>query len=98
MKYEIMFIVRPDLEDAKIKEVVAELEGILTNNKAKIIASREIGQKKLAYEIKKYKSGYYFVYRVLANETIAVDEFNRLALLNENIIRHMIIKLEEEKR
>ena len=55
----------------------------------------ELGEKKLAYPIKKEINGYYFVMQVEANHK-AVSEFNRKALLDERVLRHLIIKLDEE--
>ncbi len=98
MNYEIMFIVKPALEENELKLVVTDFEQILTNNKAKIISSKEMGQQSLAYEIKKHKSGYYFLYEVELNDSKKLKEINRLILLNENIIRFMIVKKEKEKR
>jgi small subunit ribosomal protein S6 len=94
MKYEIMFIARPDLEESTLKEIVKEFEKTLTSNGAKILTSKAVGQRNLAYEIKKYRHGYYFLYEIEANKIDAINEFDRLALLSENIIRHMIIKLD----
>lgn len=94
MSYEILFIVRPDLEEKAIKEVASNLEKILVDNKAKVLSSKELGQKELAYEIKNHKSGYYFLINV-ESEINAINEFDRLALINENVIRHMIIKLDK---
>ena len=93
MKYEIMFIVRPNLEESALKEVVKTFENVLTKNGAKIESSKDMGQKELAYEIKDHKSGYYFLYDVSTNDDKAEKEFDRLANLSEDIIRHMIIKL-----
>lgn len=98
MKYEIMFIVKPALEENELKSVIGDFEQILTKNKAKIISSKEMGQKALAYEIKKYKSGYYFLYQIELNDGKMLKEINRLILLNENIIRFLIIKQKKEKR
>lgn len=94
-KYEIMFIVKPDLEEAKIKEVAASMKKNLEDNGAKVIDQKDMGQRELAYEIKKYKTGYYFLFVVEANNNQATSEFDRLALINEDIIRHLIIKVEE---
>lgn len=94
MKYEIMFIVRPDMEETNLKEVVASFENVLTSNNAKILNSKNLGQRELAYEIKKHKRGFYYVYQIEAPVN-ALNEFDRLALLSEDIIRHMIIKLED---
>ncbi len=93
--YEIMFIVRPTLGEEEVKAVVKNFEDILTNNGAKITDSKEMGQRELAYEIKKFKSGYYFVYELEANDDKAIKEFDRLALISNDIIRHLITKIEK---
>ena len=93
MKYEIMYIVRPNVEDSELKGIVKNFEEVLTKNGAKIESSKEMGQRELAYEIKKFKSGYYYLYEISSKDDKAEKEFNRLANLSEDIIRHMIIKL-----
>ena len=62
MKYEIMYIVRPNVEESELKGIVKNFEEVLTKNGAKIESSKEMGQRELAYEIKKFKSGYYYLY------------------------------------
>lgn len=93
--YEIMFIVRPTLSEDEIKKVVENFSGILTSNGAKVTEIKEMGQRELAYEIKKFKSGYYFVFEVEANDDKATKEFDRLALISNDIIRHLITKIEK---
>ncbi len=93
MKYEIMYIVRPNVEESELKGIVKNFEEVLTKNGAKIDSSKEMGQRELAYEIKKFKSGYYYLYEISSKDDKAEKEFNRLANLSEDIIRHMIIKL-----
>ena len=94
MKYEILFIVRPDLEESAIKATFKKFEEVLTSNGAKVLSSKEMGQKELAYEIKKHKSGYYFLINV-ESDFNAINEFDRLATISEEIIRHIIIKLDK---
>lgn len=93
MKYEILFIVRPDLEENAIKDVYKKFETVLVDNGAKVLSSKELGQKELAYEIKNHKSGYYFLINVESNSE-AIDEFNRVSLISEEVIRHLVIKLD----
>ena len=93
--YEIMFIVRPDMEEEAVKNTVKSFEKILTDHKAKITLSKELGQKEFAYEIKKFKSGYYFLYNIEANDDSAIREFDRVARLDENVIRHLVINLDK---
>lgn len=94
-KYEIMFIVKTTLEESVVKSTVESLTSIITDMKGKVESSKDMGQRELAYPIKKEISGFYYVLTVEAShETIA--EFDRKARLNENILRHQIIKLDEE--
>ena len=92
--YEIMFIVKPDLEEAAIKKEAENLKKVLTDAKCKINEEKAMGQKELAYEINKYKNGYYFLYVVEATKE-AVAEFDRLARINENILRHLVIRVDD---
>lgn len=93
-KYEIMFIVRADLEDKQVSEVATSFENVLKEYKSKVEV-KEMGQKKLAYEIKKQKNGYYFLFTVEAPAD-AIKEFSRKAEIDENILRHMVVRLDEE--
>lgn len=91
--YEIMFIVKTTIGEDEVKATSKKFQDVLTNDGAKIVDFNEMGQRELAYEIKKFKSGYYFLYEISCNDNKAQKEFNRLANLSEDIIRHMIIKL-----
>lgn len=97
--YEIMFIVRPTLGEDEIKNVASSFQKTLESNGAKVTSVDAWGQKTLAYEIKigrnTYKSGYYFVVNVESNDDKAVKEFDRLALISQDIIRHLIINKED---
>ena len=90
--YEISFIVRPDLEKDAVEKLANSYEKVLVDNKAKVLSSKELGQKELAYTIKSQKTGYYYLINAEANDA-AIKEFDRLATLDENILRHIIIKL-----
>ena len=97
--YEIMFIVRPTLAEDEIKKVASNFQKTLETNGAKVTGVDAWGQKSLAYDIKLgnnvYKSGYYFVVNIEASDDKAINEFNRLALISQDIIRHLIIKKED---
>ena len=93
-KYEIMFIVKADIAEEEVANVVKSFEKVLTDMGGKILSSKDLGQKKLAYEIEKQVRGYYHLLNVEC-ESKAVKEFDRKALIDEKILRHLIIK--EEK-
>ena len=94
-KYEIMFIVRPTLSEDEIKKVAKEFEIVLTTNGATVTDVKEMGQRELAYEIKDFKNGYYYVITLEASDDKAINEFDRLALISGDMIRHLITKLED---
>ena len=93
-KYEIMFILKSNEEEA-IKSQVSELKSIITDMKGEIESEKEMGNRKLAYPIKKELNGYYYVMVVNANNE-AVAEFDRKSRISENVLRHLIIRLDEE--
>ena len=94
-KYEIMFIVKTTIEESAVKTIAESLETVITSMGGNILESKELGNKKLAYPINKELTGYYFVIDFEANNEI-VSELDRKAKINENVIRYMIIRTDEE--
>lgn len=93
-KYEIMYIIRPNIEDEAKKALTERFSGILSDNGAEISDAKEWGKRRLAYEINDFRDGYYQLVKVNA-EPAAVEEFSRLAKISEDIIRHIVIREEE---
>ncbi|MCZ0754744.1 30S ribosomal protein S6 [Anoxybacillus sp. J5B_2022] len=93
-KYEIMYIIRPNIDDEGRKAVVERFNNILTENGAEITSVKEWGKRRLAYEIKDFRDGYYMIVNVMSQPK-AVQEFDRLAKISEDIIRHIVVKEEE---
>ncbi|CCY78861.1 30S ribosomal protein S6 [Mycoplasma sp. CAG:877] len=93
-KYEVMFIVRPDMEEAEIKKTADDMKKVLADNGAKFLEEKSLGQKELAYEINKFKTGYYYLFVVEA-ESKATKEFDRVARINESLLRHLVVKVED---
>ena len=92
-KYEIMYIIRPTVEDEDKKALVERFNEVLTTNGAEIIESKDWGKRRLAYEIDDLREGFYQLVTLNAGNE-ALDEFKRLANINESIIRHMAIRLD----
>lgn len=93
--YEIMYIVRPDIEEEARQALIERFNTILTDNGATIDKVDEIGSRRLAYEINDYRDGYYVVINFNSDDK-AVNEFDRLAKFSDDIIRHMAIRAEEK--
>ena len=97
--YEIMFIVKPTLSEEDIKKAADNFKSVIEDNGSKVTGVDAWGQKTLAYDMKKgsevFKSGYYYVYQVEARDDKAIKEFDRLAGISSDIIRHLIIRIED---
>ena len=90
-KYEIMYILRADLDEAQRKEVMDKLAKILTDNGGKVEETSEaMGLRELAYPIKEQSKGYYVVLKV-SMDNKAINEFNRLVRINPSVLRHLIV-------
>ncbi|MGN1338623.1 MAG: 30S ribosomal protein S6 [Candidatus Coprovivens sp.] len=93
--YEMMFIVKATMAAEEVKATAEAIKKIVTDEKGKVVEFKELGEKKLAYSIKHEISGYYYVMTFEASKETQA-EINRKANLDENILRHLIIKLDEE--
>ena len=91
--YELMFVVKPTLEEEATKNVLENIKKILIDQKAKILSEKNMGRRELAYEVKGFKNGSYFLITVEAKPA-AVKEFDRIANINEDIIRHSVVKVD----
>ena len=91
--YELMFVVKPTLDEEATLNVLANMKKILEDQKAKIVSEKNMGRRELAYEVKGFKNGNYFLLVIEANSE-AVKEFDRVANINEDIIRHIVVKVD----
>jgi small subunit ribosomal protein S6 len=90
-KYEIMFIVKPDVEEDARNSIIEGFKAVLTADNGTVDNVNEWGLRDFAYEIKHYKKGYYVV--VDATTSAAnIAEFERLSRINANVIRHLTIR------
>ena len=88
-KYEIMYILVPTLDDESRKNEIAKLHGILAEQKCQVKDVKEWGVRDFAYPMKKLNKGYYVVIKVSA-EPAGLEEFSRLAKLDNNVVRFLI--------
>lgn len=94
-KYEIMFIVRPTLSEDEKKSVISKFVKILTDNKATITNEKDMGQRELAYEIKDFKTGFYYLVNLESEDDSAISEFDRQAKNTQDVVRHLITRIDD---
>lgn len=92
-KYEVMFIVKPAEEEA-VEAVFAKFEALIQNNGGTIDKIDRWGKRRLAYEIKDFNEGIYFIVYFTAMPAV-VAELDRVMKITDEILRHMVVKHEE---
>jgi len=94
-RYEIMIILSGKLTEDNLRSLNSKCQKLILGKEGKLVKKEEWGKKNFAYEIKKEKSGYYFIYYVeTTSENIL--ELNRIYRITPEIIRIMVIKHEDK--
>ena len=94
--YELLYIVNPNLEDDKAKGIIDEIGGEIGKYKVSIINHHLWGKKRLAYPIKNNKYGIYILLQFGAEQFDFLKDFERFLVLNKSVIRHQVVRLDEE--
>lgn len=94
--YEVLFILKPTLTEEELKVQVDFVKEVITKNGGEVASVIEMGARKLAYKIKKYERGVYYVVYFTAPASL-IAELTRNIRYNENIIRFLTVKYENKK-
>ncbi|KRN28620.1 hypothetical protein IV38_GL000821 [Lactobacillus selangorensis] len=96
-RYEITYIIAPNIDEASKTALVERYDKILTDNGATLIDSKDWQKRRLAYEINHYREGLYHITNVVVDDKAkeAVKEFDRLSKIDDSVLRHMIVKRED---
>ena len=89
-KYEVLYIIRTDLEEEAIKAVVEKFSGIITANGGTIEKCDEWGKRRLAYPINDMNEGYYVLFDLECVPSFPA-ELDRVVKITEGIMRSIII-------
>lgn len=93
-KYETIFIINPEVAEEGIKTLIQKFSDLI-NNDGKVLEVNEMGKKKLAYEIKKNKEGYYVVINFESNPEL-IKELERVYRITDDVIKFLTIRKDEE--
>ncbi|MBO4218151.1 MAG: 30S ribosomal protein S6 [Erysipelotrichaceae bacterium] len=94
-KYEIMYILNSSLEEEARQELMETLHNIIVNDGGSVDKVDDWGMKEFAYRIEDMTKGYYVVINVTA-EPDAIKEFDRICRINNNVVRTMIVNLDNK--
>jgi small subunit ribosomal protein S6 len=92
-RYEVIAIATSDLPDDDITTLIDRIQKIITKRKGLIVKIDKWGKRRLAYEIKKQKDGYYFFIDLVGDGPI-IDEIERNYKIDDRILKFITIKKE----
>ncbi len=95
--YEAMVVINPDLTEEECDELLTSLHQNIENAGGRVLSSARWRKRRLAYPIKKFNEGYYGIFEFLTNKSL-LSEFDYLLRYNSNILRYLIIGVDERKR
>jgi small subunit ribosomal protein S6 len=95
--YEIMFIVNPNATEDEVDKINAQVENIVTSGGGQIQKIEKMGKRRLAYDIDKFREGFYVLFAIGANGDIVKEAERRLRVMDP-VIRYITVRIDEEVR
>ena len=92
-KYESIIIVNPNVDEAGLKALEEKFTGLINEN-GKVESVENMGKKKLAYEIKKFKEAYYVEFDFESNPE-AIKEIERIYRITDEILKFITVRKED---
>ena len=94
--YELLSIIKPNIDSEEFDKISAKIEEAIVALDGKVLSADKMGRKKLSYDIKDFRDGYFVVHN-FELEPNQVEKFNRQLRLNENILRIMLLEVSAVK-
>ena len=96
--YELVFIIKPDLPQEEVDQLVETVESSLTEAGATIDKVDKWGKKRLAYRVQKFKDGYFVLiqYSLASTGDDIPHEIERRLRVAEPVIKYMTIRIDED--
>ena len=91
-KYESVIIVNPNVDEAGLKALEEKFTGLINEN-GKVESVENMGKKRLAYEIKKFKEGTYMLFNFESNPD-SIKELERVYRITDDIIKFIVVRKE----
>jgi small subunit ribosomal protein S6 len=95
--YEVMFIVRPDVEDEEADKLIAGFSSTVTTGGGVVKSVEKMGRRKLAYVVRKFNDGNFILMTVEANGAVILELERRLRV-TEPVIKFITVRIDEEEK
>lgn len=93
--YEVLYIVRADLDDDKVQEVVKRVNTLIERSGGSLERTNLWGKRKLAYEVKHQKEGAYILQDFKISQD-RIPELEGALKISEEVLRHLIVRKQEK--
>jgi small subunit ribosomal protein S6 len=95
--YEIMFIIRPDVEEADLDKLIEGFSANVTNGGGEVKSVEKMGRRRLAYTVRKFNDGFYVLLNVSAQGSL-ITEIERRLRVSEPVIKFITVRMDEEEK
>jgi small subunit ribosomal protein S6 len=95
--YEIMFIVRPDVEEAELDKLIEGFSANVTGGGGEVKSVEKMGRRRLAYTVRKFNDGFYVLLNVAAAGSL-ITEIERRLRVSEQVIKFITVRMDEEEK
>ena len=95
--YEVMFIVRPDVEDEEADKLIESLGNTVKTGGGVVKSAEKLGRRKLAYQVRKFNDGNYILLTVEADGAVVLELERRLRV-TEQVIKFITVRMDEEEK
>ena len=95
--YEIMFIVRPDVEEADLDKLIEGFQKNVTDGGGEIRSTEKMGRRRLAYTVRKFNDGFYVLLNIAAEGKL-ITEIERRLRVSEQVIKFITVRMDEEEK
>jgi small subunit ribosomal protein S6 len=94
-EYETTVIVQPEISSEGTEAILQKMDGVLERGSSTRLMCSDLGKRKLAYEIKKFQKGHYYVLSFIDQGQV-IRELERALRLEESVLRFMTIQVDDD--
>src|SRR5271167_1680784 len=95
--YEVMFIVRPDVEEADLDKLIEGFQKNVTDGGGEVRSTEKMGRRRLAYTVRKFNDGFYILLTIVAEGQL-ITEIERRLRVSEPVIKFITVRIDEEEK
>lgn len=96
--YELMVIYSPDLDEEALGAAKERLQNVITDHGGQLGEIKDMGKRRLAYEINDLREGIYEVINFETDNTDIVNELDRIIKIDDRYVRHLVVNLTKDRK